>query len=509
MKVSNLLIKNKYINFTGQQVKFDKTGIYYIQGENGSGKSTLIKHLIFEKNVAEFNTELQEKAYHTNRAGLFAYVPQSVAMPDISVEKYLGKEETIDIDKTLQIAKELGLAVTGKQRLKNLSGGEKEKLAIALALQKQTPYIILDEPTNYLDDESTELLCHILEEYSHDKTVIIISHDNRVKFEGINVNHIEISNNTINQYSNDGEYNYGKPIDINKKKTIACAWRFQSNFINILVHIPFLLVMSFIVFMNAITCSTYISDDNIPEPGTVLQYTVEGVYPNINEAYVNYNNYEIAANKRMRTLTYESIGYLYENQYFDELYVFDKDYFEKSLTDYCGEGNKEFSIPAVVWDNYRENLGIDFFWKIIKGRNPKDKEKEIVLDENVAKRLTNSKNIDETLNRNVMINNEEYTIVGISDAPVIWVSYDDKKESGFYKYDKNTWHDYSDKLKNNQESAFNKEIVPHCIFVTDNEKVLLDYLIMNYPASDYYSSIYAEKSQLYNNRIVYYKMVGI
>lgn len=57
-----------------------------------------------------------------------------------------------------------------------LSGGQKQKLAIVRALYKNAPYIVLDEPTAALSPQSEFDLYQAFQEISHDKGVVYISH---------------------------------------------------------------------------------------------------------------------------------------------------------------------------------------------------------------------------------------------------------------------------------------------------------------------------------------------
>lgn len=63
------------------------------------------------------------------------------------------------------------------ERASNLSGGQRQRLAIARALIRGTPLLILDEPTTGLDAESTEVVLAALKTLMHGKTTLLISHD--------------------------------------------------------------------------------------------------------------------------------------------------------------------------------------------------------------------------------------------------------------------------------------------------------------------------------------------
>ena len=58
-----------------------------------------------------------------------------------------------------------------------LSGGEKQRLAIARAICKKADIMIFDEITNKLDETNEKLIMETLYEANHDKTMIIVSHN--------------------------------------------------------------------------------------------------------------------------------------------------------------------------------------------------------------------------------------------------------------------------------------------------------------------------------------------
>ncbi len=63
------------------------------------------------------------------------------------------------------------------ERGANLSGGQRQRIAIARAFIRDTPILILDEPSTGLDAESTDLVLQALRKLMKDKTTIIISHE--------------------------------------------------------------------------------------------------------------------------------------------------------------------------------------------------------------------------------------------------------------------------------------------------------------------------------------------
>src|SRR5262249_7969589 len=63
------------------------------------------------------------------------------------------------------------------ERAANLSGGQRQRIAIARAFIRNTPILILDEPTTGLDAESTDLVLAALRTLMKNKSTIIISHD--------------------------------------------------------------------------------------------------------------------------------------------------------------------------------------------------------------------------------------------------------------------------------------------------------------------------------------------
>ena len=97
--------------------------------------------------------------------------------------------------------------------VKNLSGGEKVKVALAKLLVSNSNFLILDEPTNFLDIESIEGLELLIKQYAG--TVLLISHDKRF-VDNVCDNIIIFKDKKLVQY--DGNYSDYLKYEENKDK---------------------------------------------------------------------------------------------------------------------------------------------------------------------------------------------------------------------------------------------------------------------------------------------------
>jgi len=69
-----------------------------------------------------------------------------------------------------------GFATTVGERGQRLSGGQRQRLAIARALYKNAPILILDEATSAVDNETEAAIQHALETISQERTMLIVAH---------------------------------------------------------------------------------------------------------------------------------------------------------------------------------------------------------------------------------------------------------------------------------------------------------------------------------------------
>jgi ABC-type lipoprotein export system ATPase subunit len=151
-------------------------------GRSGCGKSTLLRLLagldgpdagaiaVAGKDVVA----LRGRALRTYRRECVTYVAQRAAaslVPHLTVREQLDGADA-------GLAGALGLAARVDARVDQLSGGEQARAALAVALARRTPLLLLDEPTAELDRASARLVIGALQAAAGEgRTVIVATHD--------------------------------------------------------------------------------------------------------------------------------------------------------------------------------------------------------------------------------------------------------------------------------------------------------------------------------------------
>ncbi len=160
-------------DFSGVIMRGDKVGII---GENGCGKSTLIGLLLGKQEPTSgsitMGTNLDIAYFDQHRAQLDENKPV--------VESVIEESDYVEINGQRKhiigyLADFLFSPDRARQKVKSLSGGERNRLLLARVFAKPSNLLILDEPTNDLDVETLELLEELLMNYKG--TVLIVSHD--------------------------------------------------------------------------------------------------------------------------------------------------------------------------------------------------------------------------------------------------------------------------------------------------------------------------------------------
>ncbi len=177
-------------------------------GKSGSGKSTLHELLTFQRtgtyeyyynneNITDLNMNQQQEFILTHM-GIVDQIPAFIN--DLKIKDHIGLCQSLshgyDID---EIAEQLEIKHTYSLYPQQLSGGEKIRVSILLALIHQPEILVFDEPTASLDKHHTQLIVELLKDYAHQgHTVIIFTHDALIKKEADIVYQIE--NQKLTQY---------------------------------------------------------------------------------------------------------------------------------------------------------------------------------------------------------------------------------------------------------------------------------------------------------------------
>ena len=181
-----VIIKDEFLNI-------NKGDFLVITGPSGAGKSTFMNIIGLIDNSYSGTYYLNDERLDLSsikknlelRCNFFSYIfqdsfineRQSVArniLSSISIDKqYLYK------DKIPEVLNAVGLDyIKIKDSVNNLSGGEKQRLAMARAIIKKPQLILADEPTASLDRKNKAIIIDILKKFSQSGgTVVMITHD--------------------------------------------------------------------------------------------------------------------------------------------------------------------------------------------------------------------------------------------------------------------------------------------------------------------------------------------
>ncbi len=177
----NLQIKNLTFGFKNRELfknftfEIKTAQITLIQGPSGCGKSTFLKIIagLLIPQSGEMNSAVtaQKKGYLHQDLHLIEHW---------SIKENLNLVDQ-DVKNQKTWLKNFELLMDSDSLVSNLSGGEKQRISLIRILLSKPELILLDEPTAHLDDYHTDIVLKSIRQEFINKTVVIVSHDQRVR----------------------------------------------------------------------------------------------------------------------------------------------------------------------------------------------------------------------------------------------------------------------------------------------------------------------------------------
>ncbi|MEE0945588.1 MAG: ATP-binding cassette domain-containing protein [Acutalibacteraceae bacterium] len=140
-------------------------------GDSGRGKTTLLRIILGLERVKKGKVKIEE---NTRFSVVFQ---EDRLIPFVNVKKNISLFSSEE--KAEKLLCELGLGDCAEMSIDELSGGMKRRVALARALSKEFDALILDEAFNGLDEKTLQKVCDVVNAYTENKTVIMVSHHNK------------------------------------------------------------------------------------------------------------------------------------------------------------------------------------------------------------------------------------------------------------------------------------------------------------------------------------------
>ena len=376
----------------------EETGIVAVSGESGSGKSTFLKLLAKLDSPTEGEIIIDGKntsEYDLDEMDLYRFNNISFIYQDFNIIESMNVLQNVMLPLLIRnyeykVAKEKAILLIEKVALKDLiykncnklSGGEKQRCAIARALASETKIIACDEPTANLDSDNAKEIIRILSELSKDRLLVIVTH-NYEEIKDYATKRIVFKNNELILDEKLTEIRESKSIDISfnpiTKKNI-----FKLSFVKSFLSISKACIMIFTsIILTSLIFITFIAENKSLNS---WKYNNHFVNPLANSIYVLANE-----------------GKEIDMSLFNKFDSYNLNPSEEMRSTYCTISNND-KLTNFYYLDRKPGLLI--------GRYPNDSSEVCI---NVKGNL-NSFECEIYLNKTITISEQEFTIVGVSSS---------------------------------------------------------------------------------------------
>lgn len=194
MKIYTIDEEHEVIALQGLDLQVEKGEMMGIIGSSGSGKSTLLNMLggldrptagklmidgknllrLSDRELVKYKLETVGFVWQNNARNLIPYLSavENVEMPML----IRGGQKRSRAKELLEM---VGMGHRLKSKLGSLSGGEQQRIAIAIALANDPSLVLADEPTGSVDGKTAEIILDVLHDLNRELgvTIVIVTHD--------------------------------------------------------------------------------------------------------------------------------------------------------------------------------------------------------------------------------------------------------------------------------------------------------------------------------------------
>jgi ABC-type lipoprotein export system ATPase subunit len=187
--------ETEVVALQGLDLTVEKGELMAIIGNSGSGKSTLLNMIggldrpsagtlmVDGKNLLKFN-ERDYVLYKRDTVGFIwqntarNLIPYMTALENVQLPMVLTSEKAKS-RRAMELLEIVGLSHRWRNRLGQLSGGEQQRVAIAIAIANNPKILLADEPTGAVDNKTADMIMDIFRDVNRqlEVTIIIVTHD--------------------------------------------------------------------------------------------------------------------------------------------------------------------------------------------------------------------------------------------------------------------------------------------------------------------------------------------
>ncbi|MCX8169863.1 MAG: ABC transporter ATP-binding protein, partial [Candidatus Methanomethyliaceae archaeon] len=193
-KIYNKGKPNEIVAIREINMKIEDGSIVAITGPSGCGKTTLLSiigliltptygEIIYDgESVLKFSDNWKTNFRRSKIGFIFQHInllPQYTAIENILLPLYsMNVNPSQYMERAIELLSRLRILERAKYRVEQLSGGEQQRVAFIRALIKDPDYIFADEPTVFVDEETSRIIHGLIQELrDRGKTIVISTHD--------------------------------------------------------------------------------------------------------------------------------------------------------------------------------------------------------------------------------------------------------------------------------------------------------------------------------------------